>query len=610
VTGTKQLSRSPLRTRRKNTWPFAAQTAGKSGNDGPIVSLIGYWLGVNVRNKCFVLGRRHQLTFGLAIALTLAGSTVPLPADAAVHDVTPAKPSTRVVPIKFWNRVIVLQRATLAGADPEDRAARASERLAGLPLNASPGDVVTRPFKIDDQEGVGFVFRDRLLFFLGTNDLDKESGEKLEQASESALRNVREALDARAAERSWPIVRAGLLYTLAGFVVLVILCIAVWKAQTFVTTFLRRRGEVASWRLFGIDLLPHIVATVGGLLRTLAHVFTVFLIYLWVTLSFRRFPYTAPWGEQAGGYVLNSIRELGNTVIRGLPGLLVVIVIFLLTRWIVRMANAVFDQVATGKIAVSWMDADVARATHRIFSAIVWIFAIIIAYPYIPGSRTEAFKGLSIFIGLVISLGSTGIINQIMSGLFAVYARALKTGEWVRIDETEGEVLDVGLLAAKIRTIEGQEVTIPNSMLVSTPATNFTRLGDADGMTVSSKVTIGYGAPWRQVHALLELAASRTPNIRKTPKPRVVQKQLSDFYVEYTLVARLDDEKLRVETVSNLHSAIQDAFNEFGVQIMSPHYMIQPNGSVIVPRERWDAAPSPSLPRKPRKADDPSSSDE
>ena len=562
-----------------------------------------------MRNKYHVLGRRHEFIFGLAVALTLAGSTVLLPANAAVQNTTPSNPSTREAPIKFWNRVIAVLRATLAGADPENRAARASERLAELPLNASPAEIVTRPVKVGDQEGVGFIFRDRLLFFLGTDDLDKESGETLEQASESALRSVREALGARIAERSWPVVRAGLLYTFVVFVVLVILCIAVWKVQTFVMRFLRRREGFASWRLFGIDLLPHIVATVGGLLRALAWVLTFCLIYMWVTLSLRRFPYTEPWGEQAGGYVLNSIRELGNTVIRGLPGLLVVILILLLTRWIGRLANAVFNQVATGKIAVSWMDADVARATHRIFSAIVWILAIIIAYPYIPGSRTEAFKGLSIFLGLVISLGSTGIINQIMSGLFAVYARALKTGEWVRINETEGVVLDVGLLAAKIRTIEGQEVTIPNSMLVSTPATNFTRFGDADGMTVSSKVTIGYGAPWRQVHALLELAADRTPNIRKMPKPRVVQKQLSDFYAEYTLVARLDDEKMRIETVSNLHSAIQDAFNEFGVQIMSPHYMIQPNGSVIVPRERWDAAPSPPLPRIPRKADDPSSSD-
>ena len=183
-----------------------------------------------------------------------------------------------------------------------------------------------------------------------------------------------------------------------------------------------------------------------------------------------------------------------------------------------------------------------------------------------------------------------------MSGLFVVYSKALKTGEWVKVNDTEGKVLEVGLLAAKIRTIEGQEVTIPNSVLVGTPTRNYTRLGHPDGMSVSSTVTIGYDAPWRQVHALLELAADRTPNISKASKPSVVQKQLSDFYVEYTLIARLDDERLRIQTVSNLNSAIQDAFNEFGVQIMSPHYMIQPNGSVMVPREKWDAKPSPPLP--------------
>ncbi len=322
-----------------------------------------------------------------------------------------------------------------------------------------------------------------------------------------------------------------------------------------------------------------------------------------------RFPYTEPWGKQAGSYVLNSLRELGSTILDDLPGLLVVVLIFVVTRWIVRMANVLFEQVATGRISVTWMDADVAHATRRIFSAIVWIFAIIVAYPYIPGSGTDAFKGLSVFLGLVISLGSTGIINQVMSGLFVVYSRALKTGEWVKVNETEGEVLDVGLLAAKIRTIEGQEVTIPNSVLVGTSTRNYTRLGHPDGMSVSSTVTIGYDTPWRHVHALLELAADRTPNISKMPKPSVVQKQLSDFNVEYTLIARLDDERFRIETVSTLNSAIQDAFNEFGVQIMSPHYMIQPTISVIVPREKWDAKPSPPLPRIFHKAADTNSPD-
>jgi small-conductance mechanosensitive channel len=238
------------------------------------------------------------------------------------------------------------------------------------------------------------------------------------------------------------------------------------------------------------------------------------------------------------------------------------------------------------------MDADLARATQRIFAAVAWVFAVIVAYPFIPGSKTDAFKGISVFLGLVISLGSTGIVNQIMSGLFVVYSKALKTGEWVVVNDTEGEVLDVGLLAAKIRTIEGQEVTIPNSVLVGTSTTNYSRLGFPDGMIISSTITIGYDAPWRQVQALLLRAADRTRNIRKVPEPYVLQRALSDFYVEYTLIARLEDDKLRIESLSDLHSQIQDAFNEFGVQIMSPHYMIQPQTNVIVPRDKWHAAPS------------------
>ena len=562
-----------------------------------------------MRNKFFVRRVLRLFMFGLILALFLVASPLLPSTGVAAQNTTPGRFSTSEAPIKFWNRVIAVQRATLVGATPEERAERASRRLAELPLNASADEIVTRPLKVDNQDGVGFAFRGELLFFLGTADLDKESGEKLEQASDSAMGNLAEALQARTAERSWPVIRSGLSHTLIGLMVLVAVCVAAWKVQAWIVKFLRKREGSTSLTLFRVDVLPHITAAVYGILRLLAWMLTFSLIYVWITLSLRRFPYTEPWGKQAGSYVLNSLRELGSTVLDGLPGLLVIVLILIVTRWIVRMANLLFVQVATGRISVTWMDADVAHATKRIFSAILWIFAIIVAYPYIPGSRTDAFKGLSVFLGLVISLGSTGIINQIMSGLFVVYSKTLKTGEWVKVNETEGKVLDVGLLAAKIRTIEGQEVTIPNSVLVGTSTRNYTRLGHPDGMSVSSTVTIGYDAPWRQVHALLELAADRTPNISKAPKPSVVQMQLSDFYVEYTLIARLEDERLRIQTVSNLNSAIQDAFNEFGVQIMSPHYMIQPNTSVIVPREKWDAKPSQPLPRIPRKADDTNSSD-
>jgi small-conductance mechanosensitive channel len=162
----------------------------------------------------------------------------------------------------------------------------------------------------------------------------------------------------------------------------------------------------------------------------------------------------------------------------------------------------------------------------------------------------------------------------------------------VQVNDVEGEVLEVGLLAGKIRTVEGQEVTMPNSVLVGTATKNHTRLGYPDGMIVSCTVTIGYDAPWRQVEGLLLLAADRTPDVRRQPAPYVLQRQLSDFYVAYTLIARITDAKRRMEILSDLHAHIQDAFNEFGVQIMSPHFMMQPQGTVTVPQSKWHASPA------------------
>ena len=546
-----------------------------------------------MRTKGFFPIASARLIFIAAVAF-LSGVPHMVAAEAVPQVTRPAKPAASEARIEFWNRLIAFQRGSLAGSTAQERADRAVSRLEELPLNMTAAEISLHPLNVENQDGFAFVGRGRVLFFVGSNDLDKESGETLEQASQAALRNLNEALQARAAERTWPVIRSGLLFTILGLLLMLFLVAAIWKAHSRTVAFLRGREHSfpVRLRLFGLDLLPHIAAIVYSAARTVAWALTLSLFYLWVTLSLRRFPYTQPWGNEAGSYVWQLVQELGRAAVHALPGLMAVSFIFILTRWIVRLARGLFEQIATGRISVSWMDADVARATQRIFAAIAWIFAVVVAYPYIPGSQTDAFKGISVLVGLVISLGSTGIINQIMSGLFVVYSKALRTGEWVKVNETEGEVLEVGLLAAKIRTVEGQEVTIPNSVLVGTSTRNYTRLGYPDGMVVSSTVTIGYDAPWRQVHALLLRAADCTANVRKRPEPYVLQRALSDFYVEYTLIARLEDEKRRIESLSDLHSQIQDAFNEFGVQIMSPHYMVQPEGNVVVPPAKWHTPPS------------------
>jgi small-conductance mechanosensitive channel len=544
--------------------------------------------------KPLVHRRLLFITIGWIILLACAPQEFACASDTPPAGASQPAVSTREVPVDFWNREITVLRSTIAGADPEMRAERILARLDELPLRVRASDIALHPFNVEGQDGIAFTYDGRVLLFLSTRDLDEETGETLAQASQSALHNLDEALSARLAERSWPVIRSAILFTLVGLVILLIAASLIWTAHSRLTALLHRRQPLVRTplQLFGIDLRPPIDTLVYAAVRAIAAVLIISAIYSWASLSLQRFPYTEPWGDQLGRYILLLFQHLGRSAVDSLPGLFAVVVIFFFARWIVRLGRAFFEQVVAGRIRVSWLEPETAQATERIFTGVTWILAIVVAYPYIPGSGTDAFKGISVFVGLMISLGSTGIINQVMSGLFVVYSKALKPGEWVLVNDVEGEVLEVGLLAGKVRTVEGQEVTIPNSVLVGTATKNHTRLGYPDGMIVSCTVTIGYDAPWRQVEGLLLLAADRTPNVRKQPGPYVLQRQLSDFYVAYTLIARITDAKRRIETLSDLHAHIQDAFNEFGVQIMSPHFMMQPQGAVIVPPSNWHASPA------------------
>jgi len=192
-----------------------------------------------------------------------------------------------------------------------------------------------------------------------------------------------------------------------------------------------------------------------------------------------------------------------------------------------------------------------------------------------------------------------------MSGLILIYSRALKAGDYVRIGDIEGLVLSLGILSTKIKNIKREEITIPNSVILATNVKNYSRLAASEGIILYTSVTIGYSVPWRQVHALLVLAAERTPGLRKQPAPFVGQVALSDFYVEYQLNAYLDKPEERLPTLAALHANIQDTFNEYGVQIMSPHYEADPAAPVWVPKEKWYEPPAQNLDSPANRAEEP-----
>jgi small-conductance mechanosensitive channel len=312
--------------------------------------------------------------------------------------------------------------------------------------------------------------------------------------------------------------------------------------------------------------------------------------YVILTFALRQFPYTRPWGESLGGLLSGTIGGIAQNAMGAFPGLLTVGVIILITRVIILLCDPWFDAAERGAITTSWVHPETAGTTRRLVSLALWMFAATVAYPYVPGSNTDAFKGASVFVGLILTLGSSGLVNQMMSGVMITYSRALRLGDFVKIGDVEGTVIHLGVLSTKIRTLRSEEITVPNAVVVSQTIIDYSRFDDA--VRTKTSATIGYDVPWRQVHAMLLIAAEHTPGIRKDPEPRVLQTALEDAAVKYTLTFCLEDQTTKYVTLSALHAQIQDQFNEHGVQIMSPHYEADPAAPKFVPKKDWFTAPA------------------
>jgi small-conductance mechanosensitive channel len=316
------------------------------------------------------------------------------------------------------------------------------------------------------------------------------------------------------------------------------------------------------------------------------------LAYWWMYYVLASFALTAPLASSLGNWLFGKLVWIGEGVLDALPGLATVALVLLITRAAADLLRYFFDAVQKGRLRIPLVHRETASATRRIFTMLTWALGAALAYPYLPGSSSEAFKGVSVLLGVVVTLGSAGLITQAMSGLVVVYSRSLHRGDFVDINGVQGVVTEVAALAIKVIDVRNEEITIPNAVVVASPIRNYTRLGGGERTLLTTKVSIGYDVPWRQVQALLIAAARKTPGVRDLPEPYVYQRALSDFYVEYELFASLADPTQRVACLSELHARILDEFNEHGVQIMSPHFLGQPEHAVVVPKAQWYAAPA------------------
>lgn len=314
--------------------------------------------------------------------------------------------------------------------------------------------------------------------------------------------------------------------------------------------------------------------------------------HLYLSSVLMLFPWTRGLAGNLLALLVNPLRTIGLGFLEALPNLAFLVVLYFLTRYGLKLTRLFFDNLAEGRVVLPDFDSDWAIPTYRLVKILIVAFAVIVAYPYIPGSSSEAFKSVSLFIGVIFSLGSSSVISNMIAGYTMIYRRAFKVGDRVRIGEFVGDVGQVRILVTYLHTIKNEIVAIPNSTIISGEVVNFSSLAHKGGLILHTTVGIGYETPWRQVEAMLLGAAARTAGLLLEPPPFVRHKALGDFCVVYEINAYCDDSHAMDRLYTGLHRNILDLFNEYGVQIMTPAYEGDPEHPKVVPREQWYAAPA------------------
>ena len=552
---------------------------------------LGFGIGFsNMTGQVWRRIRGFLLVFTLLGPLASGAADAPAGTDAARGAVAPA-------PLTVDNRTIFVFRSMLLGHAPSDRAEAAQRRIESLANRHRVSNVSSRTIP----QGMAIEIDGAAVFVVTPGDVDDLGGATLQSTAEDAVRSLTEALSETQEQASVRQLLKAVVITAVETLVYAGFLYAIFALKRRLTTLASTALMAQAERLKIVGVIAvhpkQFIGATRRLVTLITWLLALFATYLWLTYTLRLFPYTRPWGEQLSGWLVGMLGSMLHGITHAIPGLVTVLVIFLITRGISHVLNGFFRRVETQHIRVGWLDEDTVKPTRRIATIVLWLFALAMAYPYLPGAQTDAFRGLSVLVGLMVSIGASSLVAQGASGMILMYSRALRAGEYVKIAEMEGTVVELGMFATRIHTGTGEELILPNAFVLANTTRNYSRTVPGRGFVLQVKVTIGYSTPWRQVHAMLLAAAQRTHGILTDPAPYVIQSALSDFYVEYKLVAYAGPEApaKRALAMNDLNANVQDVFNEYGVQIMSPHYLGDPAQPQIVPKERWFEAPA----RKP-----------
>ncbi|WNC94794.1 mechanosensitive ion channel family protein [Paraburkholderia sp. FT54] len=412
------------------------------------------------------------------------------------------------------------------------------------------------------------------------------------------LMRIRRAIDEyRQSRRSDALLKAGLYAAgataLLALVITVLLVLDRWLDKALSRRLKSRVHDIGiqSFEILGSET---IWKAFHGLMLAVGVATITVSVYGYLHYVLALFPWTRSISNGLFDLAAGAVEHMGKSMGASIPDILILAIIYYLSQFVLRRIRRFFDAVAQKRVTFAQFEPEWALPTYRLVRVLILAFALVVAYPYIPGSESAAFKGISIFIGLVLSLGSSTAISNLIAGYLMTYRRVFKVGDRVRVGDVTGEVIAIRLQVTHLRTVKNEEVTIPNSQILNGDVTNFSSMAGTRGLILHTSVGIRYETPWRQVEAMLRVAAERTSGVLREPQPFILLIKLGDFAVTYELNVYIRDTHVIAQIYADLHRHILDVFNEYGVQIMTPAYEGDPDVPKVVPREQWYAAPASS----------------
>lgn len=376
----------------------------------------------------------------------------------------------------------------------------------------------------------------------------------------------------------------------ATLITLVLLLLLHWimkRVRIRLEMLLKTKIENLESRSFQMIRSKQLWITFYSFIKTIKFLLILMIIFIYAQYVLGLYPWTKAVSMSLLGFFLNPLSAFGTSILNFIPDLAFLIIIYFITRYLLKLIKLLFYGLEHGTIKISGFDAEWSIPTYKILRILLVAFAIIVAYPYIPGSDSDAFKGVSLFIGILFSLGSSSLIGNLMAGYSMTYRKTFKKGDLVKIDNYLGQVMDMKLFVTRLRTPKNEEIVVPNSIILNNNVVNYSSLAAERGLILYTTVGIGYETSWRQVEEMLKVAADRTEGILKEPSPFVLQKLLGDFAVTYELNVFCNDPINMMKHYTALHQNILDVFNENNVQIMTPAYEGDPHEPKVVPKDKW-----------------------